>query len=78
LAFLSGSQIKAGQGKRKNAAFAETSASTISTKKKRVAKQNQLLICGPTNSGKTTLFYHLLTKEIRSTVTSMEVNETPT
>ncbi len=39
-------------------------------------KPNQVLICGPVNSGKTTLFYHMLTKEVRSTVTSIEVNET--
>ena len=35
-----------------------------------------LLLCGPTNSGKTALFYHLLTKEVRATVTSIEINET--
>jgi len=36
-----------------------------------------LVLCGPTGSGKTALFYHLLTKEIRTTVTSQETNETP-
>ncbi len=36
-----------------------------------------MLICGPTNSGKTSLFYHLLTKEVRTTVSSIEINETP-
>ncbi len=33
-------------------------------------------MCGPTNAGKTALFYHLLTKEVRTTVTSIEINET--
>jgi len=45
--------------------------------KKRKVRPNLLLVCGPTNSGKTALFYHLLTKEVRSTVTSIEINETP-
>lgn len=44
--------------------------------KKRKVRPNLLLICGATNSGKTALFYHLLTKEVRSTVTSIEINET--
>ncbi len=35
------------------------------------------MLCGPTNAGKTALFYHLLTKEVRTTVTSIEINETP-
>jgi signal recognition particle receptor subunit beta len=54
-----------------NAALTKGAASK---KKKR---PNLLLLCGPTNSGKTALFYHLLTKEIRTTVTSIEINETP-
>lgn len=45
------------------------------TSKKRT-KKNQLLICGPTTSGKTTLFYSLACKEVRTTVSSIEVNET--
>ena len=35
-----------------------------------------MLICGATNSGKTALFYHLVTKEVRTTVSSTEENET--
>jgi signal recognition particle receptor subunit beta len=46
-------------------------------KKRKAAKPNLLLLCGPTSSGKTALFYHLLTKEARTTVTSIEINETP-
>lgn len=53
---------------------ANNSATSRSSKKK---KPNMLLLCGPTNSGKTALFYHLLTKEVRATVTSIEINETP-
>ena len=44
--------------------------------KKRKGRPDLLLICGPTNSGKTALFYHLLTKEVRTTVTSIDINET--
>jgi ribosome biogenesis GTPase A len=39
-------------------------------------KKQQLLICGATNSGKTALFYHIVTKEVRTTVSSTEPNET--
>jgi septin family protein len=46
--------------------------------KKQRKQENLLLLCGPTGSGKTALFYHLLTKEVRTTVTSQEINETPT
>jgi GTPase SAR1 family protein len=63
-------------GASKSAAFAAEGVPVASGKKKK-ARQNFLLICGPTNSGKTALFNHLLTKEVRTTVTSMEVNETP-
>jgi len=35
-----------------------------------------LLLCGPVNAGKTALFYHILTKEVRPTVSSTEINET--
>ena len=35
------------------------------------------MICGAVGSGKTALFYHLITKEVRTTVSSIEVNETP-
>ncbi len=45
-------------------------------RRKQLPKKH-LLICGPSHSGKTALFYHLLTKEVRPTVTSQEVNETP-
>lgn len=41
-----------------------------------MVRDNCLLICGATNSGKTALFYHLTTKEVRPTVSSTEVNET--
>ncbi|CDW76676.1 UNKNOWN [Stylonychia lemnae] len=50
---------------------------TSATTRKQKRQQSQLLICGPTNSGKTALFYHLITKEVRTTVSSIEVNETP-
>jgi signal recognition particle receptor subunit beta len=52
-------------------------AATYKGKKKKGTKPNLLVLCGPTNSGKTALFYHLLTKEVRTTVTSININETP-
>ena len=62
-------------GKRINSSLQASSGTA--GKKKRGARQNLLLVCGPTHSGKTALFYHLLTKEVRTTVTSIEINETP-
>jgi signal recognition particle receptor subunit beta len=73
LALLSGPAIRAKPAD-KGAAF--TDIAPGAPKKKKV-RQNLLLICGPNNSGKTALFYHLLTKEVRNTVSSIDINETP-
>jgi hypothetical protein len=76
LALFSGSnRIETGQKKHLNSTVivGGVGAGKQKTKKKR---NNLLVVCGPTNSGKTALFYHLLTKEVRTTVTSIEINET--
>jgi hypothetical protein len=73
LALFSGTgRIEAGGSKHINAAVS-VGAGKQRNKKKR---NNLLVVCGPTNSGKTALFYHLLTKEVRTTVTSIDINET--
>ena len=78
LVLFSGPKGRVGLGgATKSSAFASENAPVASSGKKKKARPNFLLICGPTNSGKTTLFNHLLTKEVRTTVTSIEVNETP-
>jgi hypothetical protein len=52
------------------------SAAGVSAKGSTKSKAKKfLLICGAPNSGKTALFYHFLTKEVRSTVSSVEVNQ---
>jgi GTP-binding protein EngB required for normal cell division len=76
LTMFSGQKTAAG-GSKKSAAFAGDGVQVASTGKKKKARQNFLIVCGPTNSGKTSIFYHLLTKEIPTTVTSIEINETP-
>jgi signal recognition particle receptor subunit beta len=49
--------------------------SAVAVKSTKRGKKNYLLICGPTNSGKTGLFYHLVTKQVRMTVSSTEENQ---
>lgn len=51
----------------------QTNVQTAKSSKR--GKKNFLLICGPTNSGKTGLFYHLLTRQARMTVSSTEANQ---
>ena len=47
--------------------------SASSTKKPR--NRRYLVLCGPCNSGKTSLFYYLATREFRQTVSSLKINE---
>ena len=47
---------------------------TKAPKRKRMPRRH-LLICGPVHSGKTGIFYHLVTGENRDTVTSQEIND---
>ncbi len=78
LALFSGgatARIEAG-GKNINAVNLGGSSGVATSKTKKRKRPNLLVLCGPTNSGKTALFYHLLTKEVRTTVTSIELNET--
>ena len=53
----------------------KTTGGSSGQTRKRMPKK-YLLLCGATHSGKTALFYHLLTKEVRTTVSSTEINET--
>ena len=78
LALFSASPVRVGEGKKLNTASLGGSFATVGGKSKNKKKRpSLLLVCGPTNSGKTALFYHLLTKEVRTTVTSIDLNETP-
>jgi len=78
LALFSGSPVRADGGKKHvNAANLGGGGSyVVSGKSKKKKRANLLVVCGPTNAGKTALFYHLLTKEVRTTVTSIDLNET--
>ncbi len=70
ISFFSGSGNKNASTVKGSSVLGQTSG------KKKAGVKKHLLVCGPTNSGKTALFYHLLTKEVRPSVTSMEINET--
>jgi len=76
--FSGGANARLGAGGKNLNAVNLVGSSGIATsgKSKKKKRPNLLVLCGPTNSGKTALFYHLLTKEVRTTVTSIELNET--
>src|SRR5947209_4945009 len=61
LSFITSLTSKGGTSSVSNKGGASSSGKNMKGKK-------YLLICGPTNSGKTTLFYHILTKDVRITV----------
>jgi hypothetical protein len=77
LTLFSGSPVRV-DGTKKHINTANLGSSLIagSGRSKKKKRQNLLVVCGPTNAGKTALFYHLLTKEVRTTVTSIDLNET--
>mmetsp|Transcript_35919 Transcript_35919/g.55161 ORF Transcript_35919/g.55161 Transcript_35919/m.55161 type:complete len:214 (+) Transcript_35919:75-716(+) len=53
-------------------------ASSSGSKKKGSKNYSEILIVGPPNSGKTSLFYYLFTGQFRKTVSSIEVNASAT
>ena len=48
----------------------------IFSKNKKKAIRDRLLIVGPVSSGKTSLYYRLLSGELRDTVSSVDLNQT--
>lgn len=75
ISFLSGSSSSYSPSAPSHSKKAFNQQSGGATKKRN--KKQQLLLCGATYSGKTSLFYHLVTKDVRTTVSSIEINETP-
>eukprot|EP00347_Sterkiella_histriomuscorum_P010900 403374493 len=75
LSFLAGGSTNKSKSSAQQSKNQQVSSSATNRKQKK--QQNQLVICGAVHSGKTSLFYHLITKEVRTTVTSINVNETP-